>query len=61
MTWLYGLVFFKKLRSDAYTLLSSIKDSHDASCMFVEHLLDEARGALLAFTLCQPLCLMIEM
>lgn len=60
MTWLCGLVFFKKFMSNAYNILSSIKDSHDASCMYAERLLDEARGKLSAFTLCQPLCLMVS-
>lgn len=51
MTWPYSPIYFKKVGSDAYTVLSStIKDSHHASCVFAERLLDEARGALLAFT-----------
>lgn len=61
MIWLCGFIFFKKFMSDAYTTLSStIKDSHEASCMYAECLLDEVRGTLLAFTLYQPLCLMME-
>ena len=55
-------VFFKKLISDAYTIPSyTIKDSHDASNVYAELLLGERRGPLLAFTLCQPLCLMMEL
>lgn len=60
MTWLCGLIFFKKFVSDACSLLSSIKDSHAALCMYAERVLVEARGTLLASTLCQPLCLMME-
>lgn len=52
MTWLCGLVFFKKFLSDAYSTRSStIKDRHEALRMYAERRVHEARGTLLPFTL----------